>query len=46
MICYGPFPSLLLRDMCPVGGAAAGHDVRCWIYHHLDGAQIEGARVL
>jgi peptide/nickel transport system ATP-binding protein len=29
-----------------VGGAAAGHDVRCWIYHHLDGAQIEGARVL
>jgi peptide/nickel transport system ATP-binding protein len=33
-------------ELRPVGGAAAGHDVRCWIYHHLDGAQIEGARVL
>jgi len=33
-------------ELHPVGGAAAGHDVRCWIYHHLDGAQIEGARVL
>jgi peptide/nickel transport system ATP-binding protein len=33
-------------ELRPVGGAAAGHAVRCWIYHHLDGAQIEGARVL
>ncbi|MEX0630514.1 MAG: ABC transporter ATP-binding protein [Chloroflexota bacterium] len=33
-------------ELRPVGGAAAGHDARCWIYHHLDGAQIEGARVL
>jgi peptide/nickel transport system ATP-binding protein len=33
-------------ELRPVGGAGAGHDVRCWIYHHLDGAQIEGARVL
>jgi len=33
-------------ELRQVGGAASGHDVRCWIYHHLDGAQIEGARVL
>jgi oligopeptide/dipeptide ABC transporter ATP-binding protein len=33
-------------ELRTVGGAAAGHDVRCWIYHHLAGAQIEGARVL
>ncbi|MGH2392590.1 MAG: ABC transporter ATP-binding protein [Candidatus Limnocylindria bacterium] len=33
-------------ELRPVGGAASGHDARCWIYHHLDGAQIEGARVL
>ena len=33
-------------ELRQVGGAASGHDVRCWIYHHLDGAQIEGARIL
>jgi peptide/nickel transport system ATP-binding protein len=33
-------------ELRPVGSAAARHDVRCWIYHHLDGTQIEGARVL
>ena len=33
-------------ELRPVGGSTAGHDVRCWIYHQLDGSQVEGARVL
>jgi peptide/nickel transport system ATP-binding protein len=31
-------------ELRPVG-TFAGHDVRCWIYHELDGTPIPGARV-
>jgi peptide/nickel transport system ATP-binding protein len=31
-------------ELRPVG-AFTGHDVRCWIYHELDGTPIPGARV-
>jgi peptide/nickel transport system ATP-binding protein len=32
-------------ELRPVGSGAAGHDVRCWIYHDLDGEPIAGAAV-
>jgi peptide/nickel transport system ATP-binding protein len=32
-------------ELRPVDGSATTHDVRCWIYHRLDGSQVEGARV-
>jgi peptide/nickel transport system ATP-binding protein len=32
-------------ELRPVDGGATTHDVRCWIYHRLDGSQIEGARI-
>ena len=33
-------------ELRAVGGSDTGHDVRCWIYHRIDGSQIDGARVL
>jgi peptide/nickel transport system ATP-binding protein len=32
-------------ELRPVDDAATTHDVRCWIYHRLDGSQVEGARI-
>ena len=34
-----------LRPVAGTAPGAAGHDVRCWIYHQLDGTPIPGARV-
>jgi hypothetical protein len=31
-------------ELRPVG-TFTGHDVRCWIYHELDGTPIQGAAV-
>jgi peptide/nickel transport system ATP-binding protein len=32
-------------ELRPAGGSAETHDVRCWIYHRLDGSAVEGARI-
>ena len=43
--CESDHPELRPVDGVGAAGVSGGHDVRCWIYHRLDGSPIAGAGV-
>ena len=40
-----PYSETHHPELRPMGSGAAGHDVRCWLYHELDGEPIPGAAI-